>query len=322
MRKVKRTVTSILLALVLLVCESLSVSAVNVSAYSDVKRGQWYYEAVEYVCDQNLFNGTSATTFSPNAFMTRGMLVTVLGRNSKVLTRLYPGTSYNDVDPGKYYSPYIEWSTEKGIVTGMGSGRFCPEDYLTREQLVTLLYRYALNTQQDVSIRDNSFYTFSDWKKVSQYASMPMRWAVSNGVINGDDGGLLNPGGFPSRAVVAQVLYNAKKYLICAAAPVPVPMPSEEPIPDILPTIRPKPTAAPSVSPTVTPKPTPSPTATPKPTVSPVIKPSGSTTVYVTPTGIRYHISRDCAGRNGTSTTLEKAEQRGFTACHTCCPWV
>lgn len=302
----KKRALSILLAVMLLVTAFIPANAATAGQFKDVKRGDWYYEAVDFVTSQGLFAGTSTTTFGPHTPMTRGMLVTVLGRNSYLDTDKYQFaySVFTDVAPTKYYSPYINWAHVCGIVSGVGNGKFNPDFYLSREQLVTLFYRYANAVGYDTTISNDSFYTFKDWDSVSDYAVEPMRWAVSCGFINGNDKNELNPFGIANRAVVAQVLYNAADVIYCGKwAPVPTPLPGVD------------------LPPVVTPTPTPTPKPTPKPTVGPGVKPGPNSTVYVAgPGGEKYHVTYNCHGAINKKT-LQQAEDAGYEPCGTCCDW-
>ena len=131
----KKRWIAILLALLI----GMSLLTVNASAvaekFTDVKPGKWYYTAVDYAVGEKLFNGTSATTFSPDEPMTRGMFVTVLGNKAKVDPDQYTESNFTDVTPGKWYAPNVEWAAQNGIVNGTGGGKFSPDKSVTREQL-------------------------------------------------------------------------------------------------------------------------------------------------------------------------------------------
>lgn len=264
----KKKVFSCLLAVILLLAVIIPANAVSVQQFRDVKPDAWYYDAVDYAVSNGLFSGTSATTFGPSQTMTRGMLVTVLGRNSHVTKSDYDVAFYvfSDVKPKQYYTAYINWSHLCGIVSGVGGGRFAPDNYLTREQLVTLMYRYAKRTGNSVTFIDNSLLqNFSDSNEISDFALDAMKWAVSRNYIQGDSKGRLDPQGLASRAMVAQILYNAEDLMSSAAS-----APAPEPDPGI--TLEPIATPTPTVKPTPkpTPEPTQKPTPTPKPTAEPV----------------------------------------------------
>jgi len=176
------------------------------ASFADVSALAWYYDAVSYVTEKGLFNGTSATSFSPNDGMTRAMFVTVLGRMAEIDESAYTHSSFSDVDIGAWYSSFVTWAAENGIVTGVGEGEFNPNGFLTREQLVTIIYRYTGAQAADQS----SLAIFPDAERISDWAREAFSWAVSSGVINGSDG-LLLPGGTITRAQAAQILFNYSK---------------------------------------------------------------------------------------------------------------
>ena len=153
--------------------------------FSDVAKSDWFADAVAYVTDKGLMNGTGSDTFSPNASTTRGMLMTVLAR--------YAGEDTTGGSP--WYQKGMNWAKAKGVSDGTN-----PEVNITREQLVTMLYRYAGSPATNGSL-DN----FSDAASVSSYAVNAMQWAVANGIVNGSNG-KLNPQNNATRAQVAAIL--------------------------------------------------------------------------------------------------------------------
>lgn len=192
---------------------AVTASAASAADFTDVKPTAWYYNAVEYAAAENLFSGTGNGTFSPDAGMTRGMFVTVLGKKSGV-SDAKPGSSrFVDVQIKDYFSPYTEWAAKYGIVSGTGNDRFSPNAKITREQMATILYGYAQKTGNDASIDPAKFNSFPDKGKVSRYAETAMQWAVCHGIINGSDG-KLDPQGTATRAQVAQVFLNSKGVLV------------------------------------------------------------------------------------------------------------
>lgn len=158
----------------------------------------WAVKSIDFVTERGLFSGTSANKFSPNAAMTRGMLVTVLHRLEG--TPQGATQTFADVQADKYYASAVSWAAENNIVTGMGNG-FLPENNISREQLAVILYRYAAPEQTTGSL-DN----YPDKAAVSAWATDAMRWAVSSGLISGDNKGNLNPVGSATRAEVATML--------------------------------------------------------------------------------------------------------------------
>lgn len=197
---------------------SMTASAATVSDFTDVKAGSWYYTAVDYAASNGLFSGTSLTTFSPDAAVTRGMFVTVLGKRSGVDTRNYLNNRFSDVRQNAYYAPYIEWAATYNIVSGTGGGKFSPEAKITREQMATILYKYAEVTENDTQTEKTGYITllgFTDTYqgKYHMWAEDGLGWAVEKGLMKGD-GGRLDAFGTATRAQCAQVLYNARELLV------------------------------------------------------------------------------------------------------------
>lgn len=179
--------------------------------FSDTQ-SHWAKDAVIFVTARDLFQGTSETTFSPSGDMTRGMVVTVLHRLED-LPSSSAANIFRDVPNGTWYTDGVVWANEQGIVQGNGDG-FLPDDPVTREQLVTILYRY-MNKLGLATNRRSSLTPFSDSAQVSPWAKDAMEWAVAAGLVTGKTGGLLDPGGKASRAEVATIIER----LVRAMAP-------------------------------------------------------------------------------------------------------
>ena len=176
--------------------------------FTDVSTSDWFYSDVMFVYENGLFSGTDSRSFSPNASMTRAMLVTVLYR----LEGEPAGTgssSFSDVRSGSYYEKAVAWAAANGIVTGTGSTSFSPDAKVTREQLAAILYRYAQYKKLDTDA-GAKLDSFSDAGNVSGYASEALSWAVSEGLINGASGRLM-PKGDATRAQVAAILHRFVK---------------------------------------------------------------------------------------------------------------
>jgi len=176
--------------------------------FLDVPSGSWFEEAVNNAVDQDLFNGTSDTEFSPNDKMTRAMLVTVLSRMQGIDPDSYTGSSFQDVPTGQWYSAAVEWAAQNGIVNGLTDTTFGPNENITREQIATILYRYTQYRGIDVfGANSNKFNSFPDRYDCSTWAFSSMVWATCYGVINGMDG-KLQPQALATRAQVAQMMKN------------------------------------------------------------------------------------------------------------------
>ena len=175
--------------------------------FNDVPEGYWAYDAIQYVYGEGLMAGTSGSTFSPEGTTTRGQIVTILWRlsGSPVVNYLM---DFDDVDPAAYYAEAIRWATSEGIAGGYGGGVFGPDDPITREQLATMLWRYAQTEGYDVSVgEDTNILSYTDAFDVAEYAISAMQWACGAGVINGTgDGSTLTPQGQATRAQAATVL--------------------------------------------------------------------------------------------------------------------
>ena len=228
----KRQLISILCAAAI----TCSAGATNVADFSDVRPSDWYHDAVNYVCENGLMNGTSDTAFSPNATTSRGMIVTILYRlaGSPDMPESNWGYPYADVDAAAYYSTPVYWARMNELVTGYSDTQFGPDDAITREQLTAILYRYAfyLGLNTDTGFIPDKYYDFPDYQTVSRYATNAMSWCVNKGIVSGSDG-KLNPQGTATRAEVATMLMNAESILtetepVEPEAPI---VPDEQPTP-------------------------------------------------------------------------------------------
>ena len=180
-----------------------------VNPYTDVKESAWYYDSVSFATNRGLFNGTSATTFDPNDKMTRAMFVTVLYRLDGS-PAINGSTHFTDVPAEAYFYNAVKWANANGIVYGTAADKFSPNANVTREQMVTFLYRYANYKSVDTT-HEGSLIDFPDAGQVSSYALHAMAWSVGADVIHGSNGMLL-PSGTATRAEVATMLKN---YVLC-----------------------------------------------------------------------------------------------------------
>lgn len=179
--------------------------------FTDVNTSLWYHEAVDFAVTNGLFAGTSATTFTPNGEMTRGMLVAVLWRMAG-RPEAKTAATFRDVDADQYYAVAVAWAKENGIVAGTSATTFSPNAKITREQMVAIVYRYAKFSGMDVA-KTADLTNFSDAADVSAYAKDAMGWAVENGIVSGitkNGKACLNPQGSATRAQVASILMRFK----------------------------------------------------------------------------------------------------------------
>ena len=173
--------------------------------FTDVAKDAWYFPAVEYVFNNGLMNGTTATTFAPNVNLNRAMMAAVL-YNMEGKPACDKSGLFSDVENGKWYTDAINWAASNNIVSGMPDGTYAPNQALTREQMASILYRYAEYKGIDVSARAD-LSTFTDGTTVSPWAQDVIQWAVAEKLMSGN-GNELQPKGTASRAQVATVLMN------------------------------------------------------------------------------------------------------------------
>lgn len=172
--------------------------------FVDVAEGDWFYDAVVYAYQNELMDGVGGNRFAPNSETTRAQLVTILYRleGQPAVSGDLP---FTDVEAGIWYTDAILWAAQNNIVNGVNDTEFAPGDDLTRQQLVTILYRYAEAKGYDVSASaDLSGYP--DAGQVQDYAQPAMAWAVAENIIQGMEDGTLKPAGNASRAQIATIL--------------------------------------------------------------------------------------------------------------------
>jgi len=186
----------------------------RVMRFADVGKKSWYYDAVAYVYDNGLMGGITAASFSPDAPMTRAMLVAALYRleGSPAVT----GTpAFADVAAGKYYVDAVAWAASSGIVNGTAAGTFSPDAPVTRQQAAAILYRYAQYKKYDVSVgEETNILSYGDAMTIGEYAIPAVQWACGAGVMEGTADGQLAPKRAASRAQAAVMLLRFCKYAV------------------------------------------------------------------------------------------------------------
>ena len=175
--------------------------------FTDVSAGDWFYEAVQFVYENGLMDGVAGNLFAPNATLNRAMAVTILYRleGSPDLDGENLGYPFADVDGNAWYGDAVYWARCNGIVDGVENNHFDPTGSLTREQMATVLYRYAQYKGADVSA-SGDISGFADSANVSSWAVDAVKWAVGSGLVNGVEGNALAPQGTSTRAQAATVL--------------------------------------------------------------------------------------------------------------------
>ncbi len=172
-------------------------------SYDDVSEADWFYEAVVFATENGLMNGVSATEFAPNSTLTRAMLVTILYRTIENPSVTEPANPFTDVEDGQWYTEAIIWAADCGIVNGTTATTYAPNASITREQIATILYRFAAKFNYNVDAAGEM--NFPDADMVSDYALDAIAWAVGSGMINGMDG-MLAPSETATRAQAATML--------------------------------------------------------------------------------------------------------------------
>ncbi|MGI6205488.1 MAG: S-layer homology domain-containing protein [Anaerovoracaceae bacterium] len=168
--------------------------------FTDVSEDSWAYDFIEYVYDNDLFAGTSATTFSPEMTMDRAQIITVLYRMSGSPS-VSTTSNFTDVKSTDYYYSAVNWAVQNGITSGVSDTEFAPDRALTREEIATFLHRYAGTPDSD---QDLSQYT--DSNQIMSYALTAMKWANSEGYITGTSSTTLEPLKSATRAEVASII--------------------------------------------------------------------------------------------------------------------
>lgn len=192
--------------------EDESASQTSGEPFTDVSSRDWFYDAVEYVYENGMMQGTSSSLFEPNGVTTRAMVVTILHR-CEGETRTYK-SDFTDVASNMYYADAVAWAQANGIVNGTSATTFSPNDPITREQMATILYRYADFKDYDMTIGGMSLHKYTDADQISAFANDAMRWANENELITGDTAMSLNPQDNATRAEVAMILMRFCKSMV------------------------------------------------------------------------------------------------------------
>lgn len=180
-------------------------------SFGDVARSDYFFDAVEWAADQGIMDGVGGGLFAPHSACTRAQLVTILYRLEG--SPAASANPFNDVARGSYYEKAVAWAAEHGIVNGYGDGLFGPNDRITREQLASILYRYAQYKKLDVSVgEDTNILSYHDATSISDYAFPSMQWACGAGLLNGANADLL-PKNTATRAQTATILYRLASLL-------------------------------------------------------------------------------------------------------------
>ncbi len=195
------------LTVVLLLCSSFSLFAATPIVFEDVKYGDWYYDAVQYVSTNSVMVGISDSRFDPDGAMTRAMVVTVLARLAGAKTDVLVRSSFEDVSFDSWYGLSVEWAKQNGIVKGVSETQFKPLLPVTREQVCLMLSNYfdflglsTSNAQKEA---------FADEQQISPWALDAVIRLQRAGIVNGMENNNFVPRGGCTRAAFAQIVYNS-----------------------------------------------------------------------------------------------------------------
>lgn len=180
--------------------------------FTDVASTDWFYSAVQYVYENSIMNGTSATTFVPNGTVERSQVVQML-YNLEGQPTVTGNSGFSDIKSGDWYSKAVIWAERTGVVDGYENNTFRPGKAVSREEFAQMLYNYAVYKGYDLSAAAN-LARFPDGKNVSAWAEKAMCWANGNELINGHDDGRLDPGGTAIRAQAASILMRFDQNLV------------------------------------------------------------------------------------------------------------
>jgi hypothetical protein len=175
--------------------------------FSDVKPADWFYSDVEFVVRNGLMTGVSDTAFSPNTYMTRAALVTVLYR-LEGSPAVSDGIAFIDVDDGSWYADAVSWAAGAGIVTGVGDLKFAPNNNVTRDQMATILLNYAIYAGDGPEGEWTIHLDFEDTADIRDWAIEGAMWCSMKGIITGKPGNLFDPLGSTTRAQTAVMLHR------------------------------------------------------------------------------------------------------------------
>lgn len=175
--------------------------------FYDVKSYHWFYNSVNFCANKGIMSGNSEYkySFEPYSNLTRAQMVTILAQMSKVDENAYKTSSFTDVKVGSWYAPYVQWAYSKKIVSGTSSTKFSPNASISRQDMVVMLYNYTKSLSKSVGATAGVYKKFTDASKVQSYAVNAMDWAITVGVISGNNKNMLNPTATATRAEVAQV---------------------------------------------------------------------------------------------------------------------
>jgi hypothetical protein len=177
----------------------------NSKSFSDIEN-HWAKEDIDFVTARELMGGTGDGKFGPDTPMTRGMMVTVLGRLWNADSGGITASRFIDVSIGSYYAPYVEWAAQNGIVNGIGDNQFAPDQAITREEIAVILADFLEFTNSKLTEVNKNSDFFSDDSEISLWAKDSVVFMQKTGIITGKLNKLLDPKGIATRAEISIIL--------------------------------------------------------------------------------------------------------------------
>ncbi len=205
---IKRTIAVLMTVAMMLTIFAAAGSTVSAAEmhFKDVKAGSWYYDTVKYVYDNGIMNGMTDDTFSPNGKLTRAMFITILGRLAGA--EQSESDVFSDVKKGTWYSGYVGWAVNVGVVNGYSDGTFKPQGYLTRQEMAAAMARYIDQSGVAMPRESTAPVTFADESSVANWAKDYVEVLRRAGIVNGDNKGKYNPKANITRAETATIIKN------------------------------------------------------------------------------------------------------------------
>ncbi|MBR3424061.1 MAG: S-layer homology domain-containing protein, partial [Clostridia bacterium] len=200
----KKLLSLIIAALIISTAVAAAIPSYAASGFSDVDDGRWSAPSIKYAVRRGYMKGVGGGRFDPAGALTRAMVAVVLWRREGSPAPDAP-SGFEDVPEHEWYTDAVAWAKKSGVVKGLTETTFGPNEYITRDQLATMLFRFSSTAPVSVPERAD-LSSFADGGKVSVWADEAMRWAVEAGIINGTDGGRLEPGGNATREQFAAII--------------------------------------------------------------------------------------------------------------------
>ncbi len=174
-------------------------------SFKDINKKDWYYAAVKFAYEHDFMKGESKTKFNPNGDVTRAQIVTILHRLSGDKTNDLKCV-FSDVQAEQWYSAAVNWASKNGIVNGVDQNKFAPNRNVSREELVTILYRFSEKDKRQAVSKIDHLAVFADREQISDYAVEAMTWAIKEGLISGLSDSTIAPQSGANRAQIATIL--------------------------------------------------------------------------------------------------------------------